>query len=109
MLSTYGGWQNVAKAEILAEGLARAKYEDGAAPNLNKILDFLKRGLSDKTVATVQSQISSGITGVVPKSIVKADPLAPIFNTDERNEEALRRITDKAMRDYYLRYDENHR
>ena len=109
MVSTYGGWQNVAKAEILAEGLARAKYEDGAAPNLNKILDFLKRGLSDKTVATVQSQISSGITGVVPKAVVKTDPLAPIFNPEERDEEALRRITDKAMRDYYLRYDENQR
>ncbi|PKL50099.1 MAG: hypothetical protein CVV42_03675 [Candidatus Riflebacteria bacterium HGW-Riflebacteria-2] len=109
MVSTYGGWQNVAKAEILAEGLARAKYDDGAAPNLNKIIDFLKKGLSDKTLSTVQTQISSGITGVVPKAIVKTDPLAPIFNTEERDEEALRRITDKAMRDYYLRYEENPR
>ncbi|HAE37600.1 MAG TPA: hypothetical protein DCG57_03040 [Candidatus Riflebacteria bacterium] len=109
MVQTYGGWQNVAKAEILAEGLARAKYEDGAAPNLGKILDFLKKGLTDRTISTVQKEISGGITGVVPKSVLKADPLAPIFNTDERNEATLQRITDKAMRDYYLRYNENNR
>ncbi len=103
MVTTYGGWQNVAKAEILAEGLARAKYEDGAAPNLGKILDFLKKGLTDRTISTVQKEISGGITGVVPKSIVKVDPLAPLFKPEARDEEALRRITDKAMRDYYQR------
>ena len=109
MVQTYGGWQNVAKAEILAEGLARAKYDDGAAPNLSKILDFLKRGLTDRTISTVQQEITGGITGVVPKSVLKIDPLAPIFNSDERDEEAIRRITDKAMRDYYLRHNENYR
>ncbi|OGK11409.1 MAG: hypothetical protein A2W80_05795 [Candidatus Riflebacteria bacterium GWC2_50_8] len=109
MVQTYGSWQNVAKAEILAEGLARAKYEDGAAPNLGKILDFLKKGLSDRTISTVQNEISGGITGVVPKSIIKSDPLAPIFKTDERDEATLQRITDKAMRDYYLRNNENYR
>ncbi|EKD81037.1 MAG: hypothetical protein ACD_39C02016G0002, partial [uncultured bacterium] len=89
--------------------LARAKYEDGAAPNLGKILDFLKKGLTDRTISTVQNEISGGITGVVPKSVLKTDPLAPILRTDEREEQALQRITDKAMRDYYLRYNENYR
>jgi len=110
MVETYGGWQNVAKSEILASGLERARYNDGAAPNLGKILDFLKNGLTSKTISTVQAEISGGITGVVPKSVIKADPLAPIFGSSEaRDDQALNRITDKAMRDYYLRYNENYR
>lgn len=109
MVQTYGSWQNVAKTEILAEGLSRAKYSDGAAPDINEILNFLKTGLSARTLSQVQKEISGGITGVVPKSVVKVDPLAPIFKPDERDEETLQRITDKAMRDYYLRHNEHYR
>lgn len=106
MTQTYGGWQSVAKAEILAEGLSRAKYQDGAAPNLNRILDFLKNGISDRTLKTVQKEISSGIKGAVPDAVYKTDPLAPILKADERDEETLQRLTEKAMRDYYQSRDD---
>lgn len=106
MYETFGGsWQTVAKAEILASGLERARYDDGAAPNMGKILDFLRKELTNRTVSTVQGEIQGGITGVVPKSVIKADPLAPIFRPDQRDEETLQRLTDKAMRDYYERYN----
>lgn len=110
MYETFGGsWQTVAKAEILAAGLERARYDDGAAPDAGKILDFIKKELTNRTISTVQKEITGGITGVVPKSVVKADPLAPIFRPDQRDEETLQRLTDRAMRDYYERYNQTNR
>jgi hypothetical protein len=109
MYQTFGGnWQTVAKAEILASGLEKARYDDGAAPNMGKILEFLKKELSNRTISTVQSELKSGITTVVPKSVMKIDPLAPVFKTEQRDEETLQRLTDKAMREYYDRYNQNY-
>lgn len=104
MYQTFGGnLQTIAKAEILASGLERARYDDGAAPTAGKILDFLKKELTNRTISTVQSEIKGGIAGAVPNSVIKADPLAPIFKLQNRDEETLQRLTDKAMREYYDR------
>lgn len=109
MHQTYGGsWATVTKSEILAAGLEKARYDDGAAPNLNKIVDFLKKGLTNKTISTVESEITGGIqTGikvVAPKTgLPRIDPLAPILDSDERDQQTLDRLTEKAMRDYYNR------
>ncbi|NCB37845.1 MAG: hypothetical protein EOM80_03670 [Erysipelotrichia bacterium] len=107
---TYGSsWQTLAKSELLASGLEKAKYDDGAAPNLNKIVDFLKKTLTSKTISTVQSELSGGIqTGVKvvsPKTrIDRLDVLSPLLDSDERDEETLNRLTEKAMNDYYNRH-----
>ncbi|HMM58752.1 MAG TPA: hypothetical protein PKC25_01335, partial [Candidatus Rifleibacterium sp.] len=106
MLQTFGGWNGVAKSEILASGLEKAKYDDGAAPDLNKIVDFLKKSLTNKTISTVESELSGGIQNglqVVAPKTAKIIPVAIPFDSEERDEATLNRLTEKAMRDYYNR------
>lgn len=107
-LSTYGGWSGVTKSEILASGLEKAKYDDGAAPDAGKIVDFLKKTLTSKTISTVENELSgnikNGLRVVAPKTgYSKIDPLRPLLDSEERDEETLNRLTEKAMRDYYNR------
>ncbi len=107
-LSTFGGWNGVAKSEILASGLEKARYDDGAAPDLNKMVDFLKKTLSNKTISTVENELSVGIQNglqvVAPKTgLSRIAPLSPLLDSEERDEETLNRLTEKAMRDYYNR------
>lgn len=107
-LSTYGGWSGVTKSEILASGLEKAKYDDGAAPDAGKIVDFLKKTLTSKTISTVENELSgnikNGLQVVAPKTgYSKIDPLRPLLDSEERDEETLNRLTEKAMRDYYNR------
>ncbi len=107
-LSTFGGWNGVAKSEILASGLEKARYDDGAAPDLNKMVDFLKKTLSNKTISTVENELSGGIQNglqvVAPKTgLSRIAPLSPLLDSEERDEETLNRLTEKAMRDYYNR------
>ncbi|HNX76581.1 MAG TPA: hypothetical protein PLM07_19505 [Candidatus Rifleibacterium sp.] len=106
MLTTYGGWNGVAKSEMLAAGLEKAKYDDGAAPDAGKIVDFLKRTLTNKTISTVESELSgniqNGLAVVAPKTgYSRIDPLKPLLDSEERDAETLNRLTEKAMRDYY--------
>lgn len=105
-LQTFGGWNGVAKSEILASGLEKAKYDDGAAPDLNKVVDFLKKTLTNKTISTVESELSGGIQNglqVVAPKTAKIIPVAIPFDSEERDEATLNRLTEKAMRDYYNR------
>lgn len=104
-LSTFGGWNGVTKAEILASGLEKARYDDGAAPDANKIVDFLKKTLTSKTISTVENELSGGIQNglqvVAPKTgISKIDPFR-VLDLEERDQATLDRLTEKAMRDYY--------
>ncbi|MDD3145659.1 MAG: hypothetical protein PHD82_00035 [Candidatus Riflebacteria bacterium] len=104
-LNTFGGWNGVTKAEILASGLEKARYDDGAAPDANKIVDFLKKTLTSKTISTVESELSGGIQNglqvVAPKTgITRIDPFR-VLDLEERDQETLDRLTEKAMRDYY--------
>ena len=69
MLSSYGSWQNATKAEILATGLERAKYDDGASPGMKKILEFLEAELSNKTINAFQLQLREGVKAVIPDKI----------------------------------------
>ncbi|HNW11047.1 MAG TPA: hypothetical protein PKI71_06750, partial [Candidatus Rifleibacterium sp.] len=83
-----------------------AKYDDGAAPDLNKIVDFLKKSLTNKTISTVESELSGGIQNglqVVAPKTAKIIPVAIPFDSEERDEATLNRLTEKAMRDYYNR------
>lgn len=66
-VSTFGGsWQNVVKSEMLAAGLERARYSDGEAPSIHKILDFLRGELPNQTVSLFKKELSTQVKNVIP-------------------------------------------
>lgn len=100
-------WENIAKAEILAAGLERAKYDDGAAPTIDKVVTFVKSTLSSKTVSTVQSEFSGGVkTAIDVTGLSEVKPFyVPVLDSDKRNEETLKKVYRNVDRQYNRLYD----
>lgn len=102
MLANYGGsWQTATKAEILASGLEKARYDDGASPGLKKMLGFLQSELSKKTVSVFQTELKSQVQKTIPEQFIQYGNEVPYLSNDER---AIQRASEKAVDDYYSRY-----
>lgn len=67
-LDTFGNsWQNVVKSEILAAGLERARYSDGEAPDIQRIVGFLRGELPNQTVSVFRNQLSAQVDTMIPR------------------------------------------
>jgi len=100
MLDIYGGsWQNATKAEILAAGLQRAKYDDGASPSFKKIIDFVRNELSSKIVSVFQSQLQEQVQDTIPTEFVDYGKGVEKLLRD--SEEAIERASERAVNNYY--------
>lgn len=101
MLQNYGGsWQSATKAEILAAGLEKARYDDGASPGIKKILGFLQSELSNKTVSVFQTQLKNQVQKTIPDEFVTYGNRVPLIGDDDR---AIQRASEQAVDDYYSR------
>ncbi|MEW6711003.1 MAG: hypothetical protein AB1403_14345, partial [Candidatus Riflebacteria bacterium] len=100
MLDTYGGsWQSATKAEILAAGLERAKYDDGASPSFKKIIDFVRNELSSKTVSVFQTQLQQQVQKTIPTEFVDyGKGVEKLLGDDEK---AIERASEQAVNNYY--------
>ncbi len=106
-------WQNLAKSELLAAGLERAKYDEGAAPTLDKMFNFVKGTLTNKTVSTIQSGFSTGVKSAIDVTGLAEAPgiFTPYVDSDKRNEEVIKKVyinIDRQYRDpsnYYNDYN----
>lgn len=66
-VATFGGsWENVVKGEMLAAGLERARYNDGEAPDIHKILNFLRGELPNQTVSLFKKELGTQVKNVIP-------------------------------------------
>jgi hypothetical protein len=101
LTANYGSWQNIAKAEILAVGLEKARYDDGASPSVRKILEFVQSQLSAKTISIFQNQLKQTVQTVVPDEAATVGTGVEKMLT--RDEEILEEASQKAIRDYYSR------
>lgn len=101
MLQNFGGsWQSATKAEILATGLERARYDDGASPNLKKMLDFMRKELSSKTVSVFQSQLKEQVQKTIPDEMPIGIPMPKLPRNDDR---AIEEASERALNNYYQR------
>lgn len=102
MLSSFGGsWQNVAKAEILAAGLEKARYDDGASPGFKKMLGFLQGEISNKAISVFQGQLKNQVQRTVPSSFVTyGNQIERILANDQAAIDAASR---RAVDNYYSR------
>jgi hypothetical protein len=106
MLNSFGGsWQSATKAEILAAGLEKAKYDDGAAPSFKKMLDFLRSEVSNKAVSAFQLELKKTVATNVPDSFVSyGNGVERLVIDDER---AIDRASEKLIKDYYSKQMES--
>ena len=64
-LAAFGGsTQNIVKSELLAQGLARAKYDDGEAPELSDISGFVGENLQGSVLGSWNRNLRGQMSGV---------------------------------------------
>jgi hypothetical protein len=88
--------QNIVKSEILAEGLARAKYDAGKSPDLNSIFNFIKTDLPAKTITAFQRRLKSGVAANLPSEITENH----LFNDPDRDERLIDQKVEQFLNDY---------
>lgn len=93
-------WQNIAKSELLAAGLENARYDNGAAPTLDKIFSFVKGTLTSRTVSSIQSEFSSGVKSAINVTGITSAPgiFTPYVDSEKRNEETIKKVYTKIDR-----------
>jgi hypothetical protein len=101
LTANYGSWMNITKAEILASGLEKAKYDDGASPSASKIIKFLQSQLSARTVKVFQGELKRTVQTVVPEVAQVAGN--GIGNLLDEDKEAIDNAAQRRINDYYNR------
>lgn len=102
-------WQNIAKSELLAAGLENAKYDNGAAPTMDKVFSFVKGTLSSKTVSTIQSEFSTGVKSAINVTGISTVPglLTPIADSEKRNENTIKKVYQNVDKQYNIYLENN--
>ncbi|GAB4276928.1 MAG: hypothetical protein Kow0029_19270 [Candidatus Rifleibacteriota bacterium] len=100
MLANFGGsWAAATKAEVLAVGLEKAKYDDGASPSLKKMLSFLRGEVSNKAISIFQEQLKDTVQKSIPTGFVTyGNNIERLLGDDEA---AIERASSRAVNNYY--------
>ena len=111
MLGTFGGsWQDVVQAEMLAAGLAKAKYSNGEPPDFEDIYNTIEKTSQTKIIAEFQKELNNqakAYTLTPIKKQLKDKKLGKFaekyVNTvlDKSYNEAIKKTTDAKVKEVY--------
>jgi hypothetical protein len=111
MLGTFGGsWQEVVQAEMVAAGLAKAKYSNGEAPDFEDIYNTIEKTSQTKIISEFQKELNNqakAYTLTPIKTQLKDKKMGKFaekyVNTvlDKSYNEAIKKTTDAKVKEVY--------